>query len=98
SGPAPIRPHELVGIFPDPELEMPLDGRGNVADVFRLIVGARDTQLIHVDIEAGALADSHAAPDPDAGADPARYHRRDRHALGGVAKERHFDPLRVVEV
>src|SRR4029077_10501413 len=87
SGPAPVRPHELVGIFPDPELEMPLNRRGNVADVFRLIVGAWDTQLIHVDVEAGALADAHAAPDPDAGADPARDHRRARQALRGVRSD-----------
>src|SRR6476620_2235766 len=98
SRPAAVRPHELIGIFPDPDLEMPLNCRGNVADVLRLIVGARDAQLIHIDVEAGAIADAQAAHDPYARADPARDHRRDRYALGRITEKRHLDPLRIVEV
>ena len=51
---------------------MTLDRRGNVTDVLGLIAGARNPKLVDVDVEAGAVADAHAAADPDARAHATR--------------------------
>src|SRR4029077_18108898 len=98
SKPAPIRPHELLGSLPDPDLEMALDGGRDGADILGLILRPWDAELVHIDIEAGAPADTNATPDPDAGADASRNHRSDRHALGRVAEEWHLDAVCVVEI
>src|SRR3990172_4036480 len=98
SEPAPIRPHKLLGGFPNPGLEMALDSGRDGADILGLILGPRDAELVHVDVETGTSADAHAPPDPDARADAPRDHRRDRHALGGIAEEGHLDAVGVVEV
>src|SRR5688572_9200399 len=85
-------------MFPDPGLEMSLNCGGDVADILRLIGGARDPELVHVDIETRAVADAQATADPDARADAPGDHRRDRHALGGIAEERYGHALRIIEV
>ena len=77
---------------------MALDVGGNGADILGLIAGARDTELVDIDVEAGPVADANTSADPDAGADAASNHGGDRHALGGIAEERHFDPLGVVQI
>src|SRR5512139_4309263 len=77
---------------------MALDRRRDVADVLGLIAGARDPELVDIDVEAGAVADAHAAADPDARTDSPRDHRRDRHALGGIAEERNCDAVGVPEI
>src|SRR3954454_22968264 len=77
---------------------MALDRGGDAADVLGLIVGARDPELIHIDVEASALADAKAPSDPDARAHPPGDHRRDGHALCRIAEEGHLDPLGVVEI
>src|SRR4026209_103525 len=96
--PAPIRPHKLLGGFPNPGLVMALDGGRDGADILGLILRSWDAELVHVDVETRAPADADAAPDPNARADAPRDHRRDRHALGGIAEEGHLDAVGVVEV
>src|SRR5215207_6087164 len=77
---------------------MALDRGRDGADVFGLIAGARNPELVDIDVEASPVADPDAAPDPDAGADPSRDHGGDRHALGRMAEERDGDAVGVVEV
>src|SRR5262245_49964147 len=77
---------------------MALDRGRDGADILGLIAGARDPELVDIDVEAGAVADSDAAADPDAGADPAGNHGGDRHALGRVTEEGDRDAVRIVEV
>src|SRR5262245_61547985 len=77
---------------------MALDRGRDGADILGLIAGARDPELVDIDVEAGAIADSNAAADPDAGADPAGDHGRDRHALGRVTEEGDRDAVCIVKI
>src|SRR5215831_4709870 len=87
SRPAAVAPHPLFGALADPGLELPLHCRGDPSHVVGLVPGARYLEFLELDLEAALIAHAQAACHPDAGAEAACDHGRDRHRRRGLAEE-----------